>query len=676
MTVMLALPLILASITTTAGLNALSRAEFAAQQPFALTGTVTSVLYGNHFIVADATGRTHIRSLGADMPTQGDRVVLRGRTEIDVYWQEQSAATNVSVIGTDAPDKVVDATVREVAEGERDYANVRVSGNVVDAFQDDISPEWRYLIIGADGTDVYVTVPGDWPNFDRFTRTRVSVVGTVVPNHCGVRRFIGSHIETAGADAVTLLSASGTSADGTPPLERVNHLRPNEVIRRGPRTMDGYVLAVWGDHSLLLRSTDDEVHRVDLLSHVEPPVCGSFIRVCGLPETDLYRINLSKADWGLADAPKEHPPWNQTETNALQWHNARRHQHFHGKTVSVTGCVLDEPDERSDWRAVIRCADERLAVDISNAPEAEGKLAVGSVVEVTGCGLLDTDNWHPGTPFPLLKSTVVVVRTPDDIRVISRPPWWTPGRMLAVIGTLAGLLVAIIIWNRMLNRLVERRSRQLAREESARATAEFRTIERTRLAAEMHDSLSQSLTGISCQIDAMDIARTKRPERLEQHLQLARRMLDSSRNQLRNCLWDLRSNTLNERDVATAIRTTVQHLAGGARIEIDFPVPRAAFSDSVFHEILCIVRELVTNAARHGRATLVRIAGRLDGSRLSLTVSDDGRGFDPARRPGSAEGHFGLLGVMERLERLNGSMSIDSAPGRGAVFTLSFAIAT
>ena len=669
-------PLILAFLSTTAELNALSHAEFAAQQPFALTGTVTSVLYGNHFIVADATGRAHIRCKHATVPSRGDRVALSGLTEADVYRQEQSAATNVTVIGAGVPDEVVDATVREVAEGERDYANVRVSGIVVDAFRDDISPEWNYLIIGADGRDVYVTVPGEWPNFDRFTRARVSVVGTVVPNHCGVRRFIGPHIETSGADTVTVLTPSGTSDADAPPLEHVNHLRPNEVVRLGLRTMDGYVLSAWGGHSILLMTLDGEVHRVDLRTHVEPPVSGSFVRVCGLPETDLYRINMSKAGWRPADAPKDFPPWNQPEADALKWKTARRHQHFHGKTVTVTGQVLDEPDERSDWRAVIRCASERLAVDVSGAHEVADLLTAGTVVEVSGCGLLDTDNWHPGTPFPLLKQTVVVVRTPDDVRVISRPPWWTSGRLLAVIGALAGLLVAIFIWNRVLKRLVERRSRQLAREESARASAEFRTVERTRLAAEMHDSLSQSLTGISCQIDAMDIARTKRPERLEQHLQLARRMLDSSRNQLRNCLWDLRSNTLNERDIATAIRKTVQHLAGGARIDIDFPAPRTAFSDTVFHEILCIVRELVTNAARHGRAAHIRIAGRLDAGLLTLTVSDDGRGFDPVRRPGSAEGHFGLLGVMERLERLNGSMSIDSAPGRGAVFTLSFANAT
>jgi two-component system sensor histidine kinase DegS len=81
--------------------------------------------------------------------------------------------------------------------------------------------------------------------------------------------------------------------------------------------------------------------------------------------------------------------------------------------------------------------------------------------------------------------------------------------------------------------------------------------------------------------------------------------------------------------------------------------------------VLRIVRELVVNAIRHGKARHIKVCGRLHETTIAFSVSDDGIGFDPETRPGLAEGHFGLHGISERVERLSGSISIDSAPGRG-----------
>ena len=85
----------------------------------------------------------------------------------------------------------------------------------------------------------------------------------------------------------------------------------------------------------------------------------------------------------------------------------------------------------------------------------------------------------------------------------------------------------------------------------------------------------------------------------------------------------------------------------------------------LFHNILCIIRELVINAVRHGHATTLKVAGTIDGDRLLFSVADDGCGFDPATRPGMEQGHFGLEGVMERVKALDGTADITSAPGKG-----------
>ena len=84
-------------------------------------------------------------------------------------------------------------------------------------------------------------------------------------------------------------------------------------------------------------------------------------------------------------------------------------------------------------------------------------------------------------------------------------------------------------------------------------------------------------------------------------------------------------------------------------------------------EVLRIVREAVTNAARHGKARRVGIVlTAMDGQ--SLTIRDDGEGFDPA----STNGGFGLLSMRERARAIGGELSVDSRPGEGTTVTLKW----
>ena len=143
--------------------------------------------------------------------------------------------------------------------------------------------------------------------------------------------------------------------------------------------------------------------------------------------------------------------------------------------------------------------------------------------------------------FPETKGFTVVPRTAEDLRIVKPPQWWTSGRLFAVSAILLVALAAVLVWNRILGRLIERRSRQLFRAEIAKAESDFRVDERTRLAAELHDSIAQTLTGVSFQIDAASQTLGPNPEAAVGYLDIARRMLLSCREELRRCLWDLRS---------------------------------------------------------------------------------------------------------------------------------------
>ena len=194
--------------------------------------------------------------------------------------------------------------------------------------------------------------------------------------------------------------------------------------------------------------------------------------------------------------------------------------------------------------------------------------------------------------------------------------------------------------------------------------------ERTRLAAELHDYLAQNLTAISYRLAAAERSRTVEPEALTRHLATATRMLGSCRTELRRCLWDLRSDALDEPDFTAAIRKSAETVANDADVSISWNIARTKISDSTAHTILSITRELVSNAVRHGKARHVRISGELSDGMLRFSVCDDGCGFNPSNTQGAADGHFGLDGIRERLRRHNGELDIKSSPGKGTVVSI------
>ena len=123
-----------------------------------------------------------------------------------------------------------------------------------------------------------------------------------------------------------------------------------------------------------------------------------------------------------------------------------------------------------------------------------------------------------------------------------------------------------------------------------------------------------------------------------------------------------------------AIRQTLAPHVAGVDVALRFNVPRERMSDNTTHAILRIIRELVINAVRHGRAKKIWIAGSVDGDKLLFSVRDDGCGFDPANAPGFAEGHYGLVGITERVESFEGDFNVESSTGRGTKATVTIGL--
>ena len=348
----------------------------------------------------------------------------------------------------------------------------------------------------------------------------------------------------------------------------------------------------------------------------------------------------------------------------------------HTAVLQLSGHVVNSR-ENILYEGIIRlaCGVHAVPVDIGflkdRLPEVPD---AGYNLTVTGICFGNFTVKQSANELPVFTGFTIFPRVPEDIAVDARPSWWTAGRLLYVIFALSMLTAAFIVWNISLSRLSERRGKRLYQEEIAHTQAILKVTERTQLAVELHDAISQTLTGVALQIDSAILADRRGNTRVGKVLEIARAMLASCRRELHNCIWDLRSQTPEEKNMAETVMRALAPYSDGIKALVRFNVQRDLFNETQSHAIIRMVRELAVNAINHGHATCLWIAGAYHDGTISFSVRDNGCGFDPNEVPGPQQGHFGLQGVRERLEKLDGGIEIRSAKGNGTKIRVWFRI--
>jgi len=663
--------------------NASSAVAFVDASPpanceFALTGTVVVTLNRRAIVLSDATGSIHLHCDETIIPEKGDVVGVCGKSFNYNNLGKILEVDEIVHLGQTRLPDLQTAAFDDILRGKCFYRNVLTCGTVVNAFRDDIDARYNHLVLKSGPHLLHATLPernrGDRPIED-YIGAEIEVSGICLRNYGGSRVIVGTVLALDDDALLRIVRPASDTPYEAPPLEDIRHVEPALVAEMGLRSIEGTVIAVWHDDRFMVGTDDDRSVIVTLAGSRKPPAYGSRVRVFGTPETDLFHVNLADADFRLSDKPSALPRPERLNAEHLFSHDSQSIKpKYHGHAISIRGTVRSASE--SDRMLTLECGTLVLPIDISATPELFTRAEHGSLVDISGIVVIEADSWRPNVIFPRVKGFRLITRTHDDIVVVRHPPWWTPGRLMIVIGSLLAALVGILIWNRILNHLVERRSRELLKERLAHTASELKIGERTRLAVELHDSLSQNLEGIACQVAATRTVLQSRPEGAATCLDTAERMLDSCRLELKRCLFDLRGHALEERDFATAIRTTLAPLCDGIDLFVRFDVRRAHFNDTTAHATLCMIRELVSNALRHGHAKQVRVAGEYHDGTLSFSVRDNGCGFDLAACQGPEQGHFGIEGIRERAGRFDGTTVFESEVGKGTRVTVTLKLDT
>ena len=206
-------------------------------------------------------------------------------------------------------------------------------------------------------------------------------------------------------------------------------------------------------------------------------------------------------------------------------------------------------------------------------------------------------------------------------------------------------------------------------------SAEFSAVlaERTRMAREIHDTLAQGFVGIALQLEAASGELMQSPESAQQRLTMARKMVRTSLAEARRSVWDLRPEALEQGSLVGALSEIVQQATAGTSVQAEVKVqgkPRR-LPDRVERNLLRIGQEALTNALTHARPGSVVIDLSFDRNTIRLCVTDDGCGFDTQTPFSASGGHFGLIGMRERVDQIGGQLEVKSSPGDGTEVEVS-----
>jgi signal transduction histidine kinase len=580
---------------------------------------------------------------------EGDVVEVQGKTFPGLYLPGIEAQS-FQVLSHGTPPPARAATFDDLASGRFHYQRVSISGIVRSVAALDENRSLLRLAMGSRVVEVRVDRP---PAYDEsLVDADITVSGLAAGAINDLRQLVQPYLRVGGWQELAVVKAGRPGADA-PQIVAGSLLRFSTTGLSWHRVrVSGQVLAAFANGQLFVRDDSGALGiRLAVPQQLSP---GEHIEVLGFPEMERFSAILEDASL-LSRDPGDPPSPVPVTMKEMQ-----RGVHD-SDLVTLAGTVTDV-FRTADGEAVMLHVDDRI-VRAALIGEDHLPSAIGSRVQVTGVCRVES---VIGKGFNSRPNAIsLLLRSANDVRVLSSPSWWTVERLLTALGLLALVILMGAVWIVLLRRQVSRQTDALR----GRIQREAALEERQRIAREFHDTLEQELAGLSLRMDA---AATRPLEDKARSLLTASRSLVSRiQAEARNLVADLRDDSAAVGDLVTALQDLTQHHPAEApilRVEVQGVCP--TLSPHVVHHLRMIAREAMTNALKHARAAhiTIRLQG-LDG-RLNLEITDDGTGFDPQSETRGKAGHFGCMGIRERCQKIGAEVRWQSEPGRGTVVTV------
>lgn len=667
-------------------IHRLSRPEATEGRPVKITGVVTfpGVSPAGWFVIDDGTRGVFVND-GQAKTSQGTLVSspappqLRAGMQVEVTgvthpgrFAPQIEAREVRVLGSSPLPAARSVTLNELLSGRYDCQRVALRGVVQDAgIRRDLT---RFSLATLEGR-CEVNSLSDLAPLTPLIDAEVIVRGVCFTFFNPRAELAGVWLRIASADDIEVLTPAPPDPYAVPELDPRN-LRPFSLsepplhrrLTRGTVTLcrpGEFIYIQDGDRGVRIQTQQDAA----LLP-------GTQVLVSGFVEMRHQYAELREAlirPTGHAALPAPQPLTQAALRQTFEGYFPRGAADLDGRLVSLPGRLLQIESTDTGHRIYVETEGAVRSAELGGhtAGDALAALRLGSEVKLTGVCVTELSSAWPAQDVPRITGYRLLLRDIADIAVIQPASWWTAQRLWKVLAVVFATLLLALCWALFLRRRVERERQAKLEQEREREAAEVEfeatTRERERLAADLHDTLEQALTGVAFQLEALHRLREQPPERSDRHLGLARQMLARSREEVRRSVWNLRANALEGRMLREALLFIAEGLTEGQDIVITSggTGEEEALPDLIAGNLLMLAKEGITNALKHAAPRALQLTVDYAPDRVTLTVTDDGVGFVPEAAAGPHQGHFGLQGMRERARRLGAEFEITSAPGHG-----------
>lgn len=259
------------------------------------------------------------------------------------------------------------------------------------------------------------------------------------------------------------------------------------------------------------------------------------------------------------------------------------------------------------------------------------------------------------------------LRSLDDVVVLMEAPWLTTQRLTYMIAVMVGVIGVTLFLVVTQRKTVQRQTELISSQIKHKSVMS----ERQRIARELHDNLDQGLAGISLQLSSsIDLFKRDQESALK-GLGRIQEMLIYCSDESRNMIMELRGGWLEKMDVVAAIRKYAllleEQYETVISVSIDGKVAR--FNRTRERQVFSVVKEAMVNACKHAEASQIVVTVLFGIDALSVSICDDGIGFNDSRI--NKLGHFGMLGMEERANKIQGKLLISNRESGGACVELS-----
>jgi signal transduction histidine kinase len=609
---------------------------------------ITAPIYSGFFL-QDGTWAIFVRWEGlrlSDRPRTGDYWEIEGTSYAE--FSPNIQASSAVRLGTSVLPEPLHPAPDQFFNGSLDTRYIEIQGVVTSSESNNLEmiiPEGRIKVQLSD-IDPSLENPIDY-NLKRYENARIRVRGCAIPSRDEKTQQV-----QLGYLWIWLCNFSITVDHPAPvdpfsaPLKNISELRqfnPNASLLQSVKVAGQIIHERSGEFFLWDGS---QALRFIPRTPVQL-IAGDRVEVAGFPDFGGASIVLREAvvrNTGHAALPAPRVLTNGFLLN----------QSYDGTLVRLRAKLTDISTESADQILTLQAGAHGIIARLNARKGSREDLLPGSLLELSGVYV---------AKGPDVPSFDLLLNSPEDITVLARPDWWTLRRLLAAFGLIVVVLAGAMLWIFTLRRRVKKQTLIIRQKVEREATME----ERGRIARDIHDTLEQALAGTSLQLNALsDALPNVSPEPLRV-LKVARSMVHHAQEEARRTVMNLRFLDLEKHDLPAALKDLATQSGNESPVEMQVNVKgtRRPLSSKVESHLLRIAQESITNAIKHAQAKSARVELNYDPACLLLTVQDDGCGFNADSAVPAAVGHFGLLGMRERAEKIGGTLQILSSPGQG-----------